>query len=83
MQKGNISKISLAIIFPILGVSHFFSYKITPRDVSFISCWMEGRGGRRNAKNVPAIGKVSTHDEGDFLFPELFDGDLKRVGFAF
>lgn len=34
-------------------------------------------------KNVPAIGKVSTHDEGDFLFPELFDGDLKRVGFAF
>ena len=65
-------------------MSHFFLYKITPRDVSFFfSCRMEGRGGRRNDKNVPAIGKVSTHDEGDFLFPELFDGDLKRVGFAF
>lgn len=57
--------------------------RYTPRDVSFFSCRREGRDVRRNDKNVPAIGEISTYDERDFLFSELFDGNLEGVGFAF
>lgn len=62
----------------------FFScMSYTPKDVSFFSCRMEERSVRRNDKNVPAIGKISTYDEWNFLFSKLFDGNLEGVGFAF
>lgn len=64
------------------GKKPFFLMRDTPRGMYQFFCRVKGRGGMKNDRNVPAIGKVSTHDEGNFLFPELFDGDLKGIGFA-